>query len=408
MSKGRYRLMWTFLADLLSLSLSGVYGAVVIPWVGSWMWHPAKAAAIWLYDHFFLLVPLPDSLRATYLHNTTLAWLTFALLFRLYYLLRWLWQRSRSRDLAVPHGGAPGEPYYEAVRRYVTSYQEALARWEPKISLNLPTWRYYKRLATDQPDIFWRGRTLVLEKSLLEPDRRSELGPILARELMSYNSEDVAFQDILACYSHGSGWQLLWNLLGLYVSFPILLVSDLLWSGYWEDRVKVADEFAFAVGQGVPLYFQIEGKLQQEEALKQTRRELARELAPLEARSQAYQDRAASRNWTLPPGEDLDARQFSSGDADTRYTYFMRKWGELKQQITAVKLRDAALEQEEAKLREVRPMLEERRGLLAARLLTEQAWLERQGITSSPLVASLPGTQEPPRLAGGTGEATQA
>ena len=158
---------------------------------------------------------------------------------------------------------------------------------------------------------------------------------------------------------------------------------------------------------GVPLYFQIEGKLQQEEALKQSRRELARELAPLEARSQAYQDRAASRNWTLPPGADLDARQFSSGDADTRYTYFMRKWDELKQQIVAVKLRDAALEQEEAKLREVRPMLEERRGLLAARLLTKQAWLERQGITSSPLVAQLPGTQEPPRLAGSPERATR-
>ncbi len=407
MSKGRYRLMWTILADLLSLSLSGVYGALAIPWIGSWMWHPAKDAAIWLYDHFFLLVPLPVSFRATYLHNTTLAWLTFALLFRLYYLLRWLWQRSRSRDLAIPHGGAPGEPYYEAVRRCFTCYREAFVRWEPKIALRLPTWRYYKRLTTDQPDVFWRGRTLVVEKSLLEPDRRPELGPILARELMYYNSEDVAFQDILAYYSHASGWQFWWNVLGLYISLPIILVSDLAWSRYWEKRVKVADEFAFAVGQGVPLYFQIEAKLQQEEALKQSRLELARELAPLEARWKVYQDRAASQNWTLLPGEDLDARQFSSADASTRYTYFVRKWDELKQQIAEVRQRDAALEQEEAKLHEVRPMLEERRGLLAARLLTEQAWLKQQGITSSPLVAQLPGAQEPSRLAGGTGETTR-
>jgi hypothetical protein len=183
MSTGRYRLMWTLFADMASLVLSYVYGAVVIPWVGHWMWRPVVGISEWLYAHFFLLLPLPHSVQVAYLHNPGITWLTIALLFRLWYLVRWLRQRSKSDDLAKPLAGTPGEPYYENVRRRFADYQAAFERWEPKIQLKFPSWRYYKRLTTDQPNLFWRGRVLIIEKGLLEPNRLQDLQVELAREV---------------------------------------------------------------------------------------------------------------------------------------------------------------------------------------------------------------------------------
>jgi hypothetical protein len=216
MSKGRYRLMWTCFADVASLVLSFVYGAAIIPWIGEWLWHPLVLAAVWPYEYFFMLLPLPSLMPPAYLHNAGLTWLTIALLFRLWYLGRWMYERGRSKDLAKPHSGTPGDSYYENVRRRFADYQAAMARWEPKHELRRPTWRYYKRLATDQPDLFWRGRTLVIEKSLLEPDRLPDLQPALARELMYYQCEDIAFRDILHYYQLSTtGRHKLWlNLFG--------------------------------------------------------------------------------------------------------------------------------------------------------------------------------------------------
>lgn len=398
MSKGRYRLMWTFLADLVSLALSYVYGAAVIPWIGGWMWHPLDVAVVWLYEHFFLLLPLPHPLQAAYLHNAGLTWLTIALLFRLLYLVRWMHQRSTSKDLAKPHAGTPGDAYYENVRRRFADYQAALERWEPKIELRLPTWRYYKRRTTNQPDMFWRGRTLVIEKSLLEPDRLQELQPELACELMYYQCEDIAFRDILAYYHLGSaGYRQFWfNLLGLYFSWPIALINELVWPDYWNERVSVADEFAFGAGQGPLLYFQVDAKIQQEEALKQERGELAREIAQLQERWNAFQNKANIQDWTIP-GEDPNERSsyhtydgYSIGSSsNSAYGRFTMKWSELTQQIAELKQRDHRLGEQEAKLHEVRPMLEERRGLLAARLGSEQTWRKQHGIPPPSQTAAL-------------------
>lgn len=399
MSKGRYRMMWTILADLVGLALSYVYGVIVPAWVGSWLPKPLSTRALWLYEHFIALLSLPRFLQSAFLSNAGLAWLTIAILFRLMYLLQNVRHRhAQSKDLAKPHSGSPGDHYWETVRQRFKDYREALERWKPKVALRTPAWRYYKRLYTSQPDIYWRGRTLVIEKSLLSSDRVQELGPCLARELMYYNCEDVAFMGILASYpDHLTRGLVLWNVLGFYVSFPVILANSFLWPSYWNQRVKVADEFAYALGQGHLLYFHIDMQVRQEEAIQQERREIAREIAQLEQQSQIFESQASISDWSLldddTRGYGYESYRNTSGSQER----FYRAWNRLSVQISELRKRDHQLGTQELKARSVRPMLEERRGQLAARLGTEQNWREQHGIISPLSAIPPPPKQEPPR-----------
>ena len=288
-------MMWTIFADLAGLATSYGYGAILPAWVGSWLPEPLRRDASWLYERLVALLPLPPGLQSALLRSAGLSWLTIAMLFHLVYPVWYLSRRYLSKDLARPHAGTPGDHYWEAVQHRFRDYREALERWEPKFELRTPTWRYYKRLQTSQPDMVWRGRTLVIEKSLLEPDRLQELAPYLARELMYYNCEDVAFRGILNSYPDRlTWWLILWNVLGFYVCSPVILAKTFLWPSYWKERVKVADEFAYALGQGGLLHFHIDMQVRQKEALQLERREIAREIARLEQQSQVFQNQARS------------------------------------------------------------------------------------------------------------------
>jgi hypothetical protein len=404
MSKGRFRMMWTILADLVGLTLSYAYGVIFPAWVGNWLQKPLSTGALRLYEHCIALLSSPRFLQSAFLHNTGLIWLTIAILFRLVYLLQYVRCRARSKDLAKPHSGSPGDQYWEAVQRRFKDYREALERWEPKVPLRTPIWRYYKRLQTSQPDMYWRGRILVIEKSLLEPDRLQELAPYLARELMYYNCEDVAFMDILATYpDHLTRRLVLWNVLGFYVSFPVILAKSFLWPGYWNERVKVADEYAYALGQGHLLHYHIDIQIRQEEALQQERREIAREIAQLEQQSKVFENQASIGDWSLP-GDDTRAYSYETyHNTSGSQERFSLAWNRLSVRINELRKRDLQLGIQELEVRSVRPMLEERRGQLAARLGTEQSWMEQQGVTSPLLAGPLLPKQEPPQLLpGGT------
>lgn len=404
MSKGRYRMMWMILADLVGLALSYVYGVIVPTWAGSWLPKPLSTGALRLYEHFITLLPLPRFLQSAFLPNAGLTWLTIAILFRLVYLLQYVRSRAQSKDLAKPHAGSPGDHYWETVQQRFKDYREALERWKPKIALRTPTWRYYKRISAGQPDIYWRGRTLVIEKSLLDSDRVQELGPYLARELMYFNCEDVAFMDILASYpDHFTRRLVLWNVFGCYVSLPVILANSFLWPSYWDQRVKVADEFTYALGQGHLLHYHIDMQVRREEAIQQERREIAREIARLEQQSQVFESQASIRDWSLP---DSDTRGY--GSESSRSTYgsqerFYKAWNRLSAYIDELRKRDLQLGTQELKARSVRPMLEERRGQLTARLGTEQSWMEKHGITPPVMpVPPLPKQEPPHPLSGGT------
>jgi len=72
MSKGRYRMMWTILADLVGLALSYVYRVIVPAWVRSWLPKPLSTGALWLYEHFITLLSLPRFLQSAFLPNAGL------------------------------------------------------------------------------------------------------------------------------------------------------------------------------------------------------------------------------------------------------------------------------------------------------------------------------------------------
>src|SRR3981081_1323199 len=103
-----------------------------------------------------------------------------------------------------------------------------------------------------QPDIYWQGRILVIERGMFAPDRREELAIALARELMYYNSDDIWVKAILFYYP--SGWLLPMFLSGLCILLPAVLIKEIVWSSHWEKRTLVADRFAYLIFQGLLLF----------------------------------------------------------------------------------------------------------------------------------------------------------
>ena len=162
--------------------LSYVYGAdrSTLAWKLASEAALSSTGALRLYEHIHHAAVAPSFLAIVVLVNTGSTWLTIAILFRLVYLLRYVRHRAQSKDLAKPHSGSPGDHYWEIVQQRFRDYRGALERWEPKFALRTPTWRYYKRLQTGQPDMFWRGRKLVIEE---KPARTQALGGNLRHAL---------------------------------------------------------------------------------------------------------------------------------------------------------------------------------------------------------------------------------
>jgi hypothetical protein len=387
MSRGRYCMMWTALADLLGLGLSYLYGALLAAWVGSWLPAPlgfVRIAAGGLYTHLVIMLPLPHPLQGVLLHNAGLTWLVVAVQFRLAYLVGYLYRRAASKDLGKPFPGAPGGEYWGIVQRRFDEYREAVKRWSPAFPLRTPTWCYYKRQGSGQPDLFWRGRKLVIEKDLLRRERLHELRPYLARELMYYNSEDLAFKDVLAYYPDWlSWWLILWHLLGFCVLLPPMLTKWYIWPGYWERRTLVADAFACHLWQGHLLYYHIEMQVQQEERLKQERREVMRQITELENQIRAFEREDKTDDYSLSG--------FSSSDYHSYHNPSNQLYAassQCYQQLQDLRRREAQLLEQEQQSLEIRPMLEERREQLVGMLRNEQNWLEEHGIPAyAPTIA---------------------
>lgn len=381
MSRGRYLMLWTIVADLTGLILSYVYGALLPAWIGSLLpgWAGlVRTAAFWLYSRPILLLPYPIQLAL--LHHPGLFWLGLALLIHLYYLLWYLHRRAFKRDLGEPYSGDPGGPYWEMVQRRYKDYREAIQRWKPPFALKTPTFRYYKRRDSRQPDMFWRGDLLVIERDLLTPSRVQDLAPQLACQLMYYNSDDVVFMDVLSYYpDRFSRWQLFLHISGICIFLPALFMKWRIWPGYWEHRTLVADRFAYYLGQGHLVSSQLHGQQEQQEQMVQQRKDVSRQIRHLqnEINTEGYQD-------------------YSLTHYHGSYGWQTRRQ-QLDHQLNALQQRQLQLLAEEEQALSASPMLEQRLEQLASLLHTEQSWMEQRGVTTPALVPPLPLAQEPPR-----------
>jgi hypothetical protein len=380
MSRGRYLMLWTILVHLAGLALSYLYGETIPAWIERKL--PGRAGfvhhiAFWLYSRPITL--LPRSVQPAFLHHPGLAWLSFAVFLQLCYLLRYLRHRAEKRDLGAPYSGNPGGQYWEHVQRRFKDYQEAALRWKHGFKLKTPAWYYYKRQESSQPDLFWRGRRLIIEKELLRADRVQELAPMLARELMYYNCDDALFRDILACYpDRFTRWQLLLHVLGLCIFLPVMFMRRFFWHDYWAKRVLVADKFAYCLGQGHVLFSHIQSALEQEEQVKQERREVTRKIQDLEERVKAHAGNLRFGAYSYSHSDSSDPNP-----------------GQLNQRVAELRQREQQLLELEQQALEVHPLVEERREQLAALLRTEWAWMEQRGIVPSVQVTSLPPAQDP-------------
>jgi hypothetical protein len=384
MSRGRYLMLCTVLLHLSGLALSYLYGEIVVAWIGGKLFDRAgfvSSIAFWLNLHHF--VRIPHSSHLAILDHPGLTWLCLALFIQLGYLPRFLRRRMKKRYLGTSYSGNPGGQYWENIQRRFKDYQQAVLRWEPKFSLKTPIWHYYKRQESSQPNLFWRGHKLVIEKDLLKAENAQELAPLLARELMYYNCDDVTFKSILAYYpDHFSRWQLLLHLLGLSILFPVMFMLRYSWPSYWEKRALVADKYAYYLGQGHQLYFHIQVALQQEEQDKRKRREITREIHELEEQQKAH------------------AGGYSLSLTHQRYNYQNPR--QLAHQLEQLRQWEQQLLQLEQQALEVHPMLEQRREQLVALLGTEQTWMKQRGIAPPVQATPVSTIQDPRRLQGRT------
>lgn len=369
MSRGRNLMLLTILMHLAGLALSYLYGEIIPAGIGGILPDEVgvvRVATFWLYSRPIML--LPHSIQPAFLHHPGFTWLSLAVFIQLCYLLRHLRHRLKKRDLGVSYPGNPGGQYWENVQHRIKDYREATLRWNPRFVLKTPTWYYYKRQESNQPDMYWRGHKLIIEKELLKAERVQDLTPMLARKLMYYNCDDVAFKDILAYYpDRFSRWQLLLHLSGLCIFLPVMLIQWFFWPSYWTKRRLVADKFAYCLGQGHLLYFHIQVALQQEEHSKRKRREVIRAIQELEERLRMHPD---------------------NYNRLAHHLMQLRQWEQLLQK--------------EQQTFEVHPMLEQRREQLVALLGTEQTWMEQRGISPPVQATPLPPTQETHRLQGRT------
>lgn len=373
MSKGRFLMLCTLLLHAIGLALSYVYGESIVAWFGDKLVDLAGLAISTIFRHnSFPYHQLP--MLHTFLDHAGLIWLCLALVIQLGYLLRYLRRLyTKKRYLGTSYAGNPGGQYWENIQRRFKDYRQAILRWEPKFALRTPTWYYYKRQESGQPDLFWLGHKLVIEMDLLKPEHVQELAPLLARELMYYNSDDVTFMCILAYYPDCfTRWQRILHLVGLCNFLPILFMLWYWWPRYWEQRTLVADKFAYILGQGHQLYTYIQMQLQQEEQEKQKRREITREIQELKEHMNTKKDYYGSPHHS---NEDAERLEF-------------------------LQQREQYLLQREQQAFEVHPMLEQRREQLAALLGTEQTWMEQHAIVTPVQAASSSTIQEPRRLQG--------
>jgi hypothetical protein len=403
MSKSRYYLICIILADLAGIALSYLYGAIVPTWIGSWL--PAqlgflRTAALWLYQQPLLL--LPHTWRVALMHRTALYWLCFTLLIHLWLLVLYLIRRHPADNLGEPY---PGGPYQETVQNLFKSYRESMQRWKPKWALKTPTWRYYKRQDSSQPDIYWKGRILVIEIGMFAPERHEEFAIALARELMYYNSNDIWVKDILSYYP--SGWLLPMFLSGLCMTLPAVLIKQYGWSPYWEKRTLVADRFAYLVGQGMLLFQQIYIRLRREDNVPQLRRDLSQDLQELTHKRDTLQEQINDHKARLIQKYQEERQRLQYNDYQ-RYgydgTYHSSLFQPQQGQQTIVVPEDDTLREMrkernqmntsiadlEERIRQltvqeqlsfaIRPMLEQRLEQLAGLLNTEWQWMQQRGI----------------------------
>jgi hypothetical protein len=378
-------MLCTVFLHVAGLALSFLYGEIIVAGIGGKLVDLAGLGISIVFRHnSFPYGRLPYPMLHTFLDHSGLIWLCLALVIQFGYLPRYLRRQMKKRDLGTSYVGNPGGQYCENIQRRFKDYRQATLRWKPKFALRTPTWYYYKRQESSQPGLFWRGHKLVIEKDLLKAEHAQELAPLLARELMYYNCDDATFKSILAYYpDHFSRWQIVLHLLGLCYFLPVMCMLWFVWPRYWEQRILVADKFAYYLGQGHLLYLYIQMHLQLEEQDKQKRREITREIQKLKKQMRAQEDNNSF------PRHSYGNTDSSNGDSK-----------QLARQLEHLQRWEQHLLKREQQAFEVHPMLEQRREQLVALLGTEQTWMEQHGIAPPVQAASLSTIQEPRRLQG--------
>jgi hypothetical protein len=415
MSKSRYYLICIFLADLAGIALSSLYGTIVPGWIGSWLPAPLgflRTAAMWLY-HLPLLL-LPHTWQVVLIRQPGRYWLGITLFIHLWLLIAYLLRRRLTENLGEPH---PGGPYWETVQDLFKSYREAMQRWKPKWALKTPTWRYYKRQDSTQPDIYWHGRVLIIERGMFAQDRYEELATAIARELMYYNSDDLWVKDLLSYYP--SGLQIFLFLSGFCILLPALIIKESSWASHWEKRSLVADRFAYLVGQGLLLFQQVLLQLRQEDQLPELRRAAAQEIEEvtlkrdtvqrqinahkthlMEKRIQeryqrnsyyqsGYQSTTTYPSSFLQPQTSAQGQETEVIPEDETLHLLRQQRNQFNQEITALQERKLQLAVQEQQSYLIRPMLEHRMEQLAGLLNTEREWMRQRHLPIPPVYQTI-------------------
>lgn len=228
-------------------------------WFGSWLL-PFLLVRILAVLHHVPWLPvqkIPAAVLAFFLHPG----LILGLLWLAYYLVTALWYGAesyeRSQDISSNYVPAlahawPGERKWELVKQCYHTYNEALKRYTPlPLHLQTPTAFFYRKgNALD-----WKGFRPILPEELLVPEHIHRLLPLLARHLAWYNTLDAEQRIMLQWYPDRCPWWLI--ITGNVLWLPAMIKRRNAWERWLAKHELEADTFAFWLGQGRTLEYQL-------------------------------------------------------------------------------------------------------------------------------------------------------
>lgn len=175
-------------------------------------------------------------------HTTGLIWAFYYIAAHLYCLF---WRSAPKNSVSqLPLARiSPASPKDEYITQCYQHLMNALIAWDSPLIENIgwPVINYYQ----GNGPIFWKGRTLVVPEDLLEPAKREEFLPRLAREIAYYNGPDLWLSQVFAAYPYRLGILII---TGNWLWLPGL-IRTFLYPRWLGERKLWTDIFVHAAGQ---------------------------------------------------------------------------------------------------------------------------------------------------------------
>jgi hypothetical protein len=236
-------------------------GVLSLAFMVIWLGAEVVTGFHWLVTLGFVPVLQPGAFPAMLLSVLHPQW-PFGFGWLAYYLLAHFWRRlldgpapqvkgksAKKLPLARPISEGPRETH---IKRCYQHFRDVSQAWDPPPikRLKLPAFCYYE----GSGPLLWKGRTLIIPETLLDPARTEDLLPALARKIARYNGPDLWLHGLMDLYPRR--FSLLLTMTGNFIWLP-WLVKHKRWSRWQGERILEIDHFVHWLGQSPALLHQL-------------------------------------------------------------------------------------------------------------------------------------------------------